>query len=178
MYESRVAWFVSFCVAGIVVSIHALEPTQTLAFMHCNIHGSMDARNLRLLGFSKKHHAKQSSHRGRSAGGKTFIPSATKRIALGGLPAAPRSNVKSKPGGGGMPSSDGGLHVVLGYFPEPNVSYFFTWSIDDKLNSLSMEHSDPMHIDTANPECCIVLLLGGGCVCGTTSGKLVKWSIR
>jgi hypothetical protein len=167
--------------AGIVVAIHSLVQTQTVAFMQCNIYGRMDASNLRLLGFSRKP-PRRPQGVAQSSSNRTFIPSATKRIAAGGLPNASRPTPsKDKDRAGARWSSSAtvdGLYVVLDYCPHPGTSYFFTFSIGGGLNALSMERTDPMQIDTAGPECCALLPVGGACVCGTTSGTLMQWNVR
>ncbi len=45
-------------------------------------------------------------------------------------------------------------YAILDYFPSENVSYFFTFIISsDKEPRISMDHNDPMYINTNSPKC-------------------------
>ena len=170
--------------SGITVAIHGLDPIRTLTVMDCSIHGSMDASSLRVIGFSKKPPKRSPLAARRPPNGRTFIPSATKRIAAGGLPAAKRSSPKNVTVGGDTSDSSSSatetdeFYADLDYFPQSGVSYFFTFSIGGRFDSLSMERNDPMHLDTVGPECCVLLPRGGACICGTTAGTLIQWDTR
>jgi len=144
----------------------------------------MDSSTLRVIGFSRTPPKRPLHAVRRPPSGRAFIPSATKRIAAGRLPGAPRSTRKNVDLGGDTLNSSSaatvmeGLHAVVDYFPAPGVSYFFSFSIGGRFDSLSMERNDPMHMDTAGPECCVVLPLDGACICGTTTGAVIQWSTR
>jgi len=133
------------------------------------------------------------TERSYSTGGKVLSSLRTERsVSTGGkIPASPRTAALKYSGGrsslSGRRQADVSpspsrtlsdhLFFLLGFFPDPGSSYFFTFSVDAS-DSLSMERNDPMRLDTRDPSCTVVLPQGAVAYCGTTAGTLIRWNIR
>lgn len=133
---------------------------KALSNLICNIYGTMDARNLRIVGFSS-----------RSPQTETMATDADKANRSSTIDAI-ASDSKNKKSGAKN------LFLVLNYFPKVDMSFFFTFMIcGDKMDEISMDSHDPIHVDTANPDCSAV---GPNevCVTGSTGGQLLRWNIR
>jgi len=150
-----------------MLAIHHLTQLRTLTSLHCNISTDVDANNLHVVGFSSSR-----SKRSISTSGKN--------------PPVLRTVARKHPGGRvSLPSrqtTDVGVsgsrwYFLLGFFPAPGTSYFFTFSVDAS-DSLLMECSEPMHIDTEHPNCTVVLPQGAVAYSGTTAGALICWNFR
>lgn len=157
---------------GLMISLHSLTQLHTLTKLHCNISGDVDTRTLHMIGVSRSR-----SERSISTSGKISAPVRT------GARKAPGARV-SFPGRRTVDVSVTGRHsssdrfiFLLGFFPTAGTSYFYTFSADAS-DSLSMEHSEPINIDTHNPNCSAVLPQGAVAYCGTTAGTLIRWNIR
>lgn len=136
--------------AGIVLAIYDLFRMTCVTSLHCNIYGSMDRSNLKLLGFTTP---------------PAIIPPETDPV---NQDANSESEVET-------PKV---LCAILDYFPSPNVSFFFTFVIGGlNLDKISMDHHQPMHLDTGSPGCAVLLKEGGHCMTGTVDGSLVQWDV-
>ena len=122
-----------------------------ISSLHCSIYGSMDCTNLRLLGFTTAPDSGDPADLESLSGDMKGAPSATK------------SDVPPR------------QYAVLDYFPGEGTSFFFTFVIQGPdLKDISMDHHEPIHLDTLSPQCTAVLP-GNLCVSGTKEGTLVLW---
>jgi len=158
---------------GVIVAIHHLTQLCTLTTLRCNIVGEVDACRLHVVGFS---HSR--TERSISTGGKNLasLRTTARKHPTGGRLSLPVRQPTATTEASVSGISDR-LFFLLGFFPAPGSSYFFTFSADAS-DSLSMEHNDPMHIDTQDPNCSAVLPQGAVAFCGTTAGTLIRWNIR
>lgn len=147
-------------IVGIVLGIYDLTKMKSLSNLICNIYGTMDARNLRIVGFSS-----------RSSQTETMATDADK-ANRSSTTNATASDIRNKKSGAKN------LFLVLNYFPKVDMSFFFTFTIcGDKVDEISMDSHDPLHVDTANPDCSAV---GPNevCVTGSIGGQLLCWNVR
>jgi len=159
-------------IVGVVLAVHHLTQLRTLTTLHCSVSNDVDAHNLYIIGFSSSQTARSISTSGK-------------------IPVSVRTAARKHPGGrASLPwrrTTDAGLsdsrtssshwYFLLGFFPAPGTSYFFTFSVDGS-DSLAMQGNDPMHIDTQDPNCSVVLPQGAVVCCGTVAGALIRWNIR
>ena len=70
------------------------------------------------------------------------------------------------------------LYALLDYYPSADVSYFFTFVISGmERDKISMDHHQPMHLDTQSPGCTVLLRDDALCMTGTVDGSLVLWDV-
>ena len=140
-----------FFVLGIIVAIYDLFEMKCLASLQCNIYSSMDSTNLRLLGFTSVLEVDDME-----------LESINENdVSLADV-AQPTSNK---------------LYAVLDYFPSDGLSFFFTFVIHgDGMKDISMDHHEPIHLDTISPDCNIVMP-NNICISGTKDGSLVVWNV-
>ena len=131
--------------AGIEIKLFDLFDARPLSSLVCNIYGAMDSTNLHLQGCSTK-----------------VAPSPSDEPRLG------------QDTGGDASHQDDSTYALLNYFPEDDVSYFFTFLITN--NRISMERHVPLHMDTRSPQCTGVLP-DGEAITGAIDGSLVVWDL-
>ena len=140
------SWFV-----GIIVAIYDLFEMKCLASLQCNIYSSMDSTNLRLLGFTSETESNDMELESVS----------DNDMASEGVPSATNNK----------------LYAVLDYFPSDSLSFFFTFVVHGEgMKDISMDHHEPIHLDTVSPKCNIVMP-GNVCVSGMKDGSLVMWNV-
>ena len=142
---------ICFLNSGIIVAIYDLFEIKCLASLQCNIYSSMDSTNLCLLGFTSTPELRDME-----------LESMTDNdTSLAELP----------------PTNSSKLFAILDYFPGNGLSYFFTFVIHgDDLKDISMDHHEPIHLDTISPKCNVVMP-NNVCVSGTKDGSLVVWNV-
>ena len=143
---------------GIVLGLYDLYDPRKLASLPCNIYGAMDSTNMRLLGCCV----------------------GTDEFVLDGahMPVVPEGSPVPTQGPASTPSGEEDeekVYAVLDYFPENDVSYFFTFVIGTE--SICMERHVPLHMDTRCPQCTVVVPGVRG-VSGAVDGSLVEWDVR
>ena len=169
-----------------VVAIRHVTQLRTLATLHCSISAHADARNLHVLGLSGSRSERSvstgsGSGKNPPGGGKNPPPvlrtTAVRRQHPGGGRASlPGRQTVTDVG----TNSATRWYFLLGFFPAPGTSHFYTFTVDAAAASdwLSMECNEPMSIDTESHNCTVVLPQGAVAYCGTTAGALVRWNIR
>ena len=138
--------------SGIIVAMFDLFEMKCLASLHCNIYGNMDCTNLRLLGFTT---APQSED-----------------LDVESLHSNGRSSTEFTLNGAHQERQ----YAVLDYFPAPGMSFFFTFVIHGReMKDISMDHHEPIHLDTLSPKCTMVMPKNV-CISGTMNGSLILWN--
>ena len=142
-----------------MLEIYDLFDMKCVTKLHCNISGIMDSRNLRMLGFYTESVPNLSSV-------ATSDASSLKSVEIGDQEMRPDECRSTS------------YHLVLDYFPQANVSFFFLFTIGGKnMEEITMDCHQPMHINTVKPECSSILP-DGNCLTGSVDGSLVLWNTR
>ena len=157
-------------IVGVFITVYHLTQLRSLSKLHCSISADIDAHNLHVIGFS---HIR--TERSVSTGGKNppSVQTTARRQPRGRVSLPVRRMFDATVG---HVSSDH-LYFLLGFFPCPGSSLFFTFCVDG-CDSLLMEHNDPMNIDTLDHSCSVILPQGAVAYCGTTAGALIRWNVR
>lgn len=141
-----------------MLGVYDLNNMKNLTDLVCNIYGSMDAQSLHIIGFSSN--------------------TLRQDVVSADKPNRMKKRDVNKYGENLKTPDMKGLYLLLDYYPKPGISFFFTFTISGKNNDeISMDSHDPMHINTARPECSVICP-NETCVSGSTDGKLVSWNFR
>lgn len=158
-----------FFILGMVFTVYDLIEMKKAADLKCNISGNMNSTNLMFIGISKNitHRKKKLSEYEQLSDEETIPPKSSKsRKSLQSL-SSKSSSEENK---------TNNLYAILDYFPEENVSFFFTVVLRGNDNTdITMVATDPIELDSVSPYC-TMQLKDGNCITGTVDGELVVWN--
>lgn len=140
--------------------------------LKCNIFGNMNKTNLKFIGMSKN--IPRSNQSKAALDNIQSGKNSPSRVAAPGT-TSNRKSAKSE--SSHDPDEDfNNLYAILDYFPEENVSFFFTVVISgNNQNVITMGATDPIELDTVSADCTLQLK-DGNCITGTVEGELVVWN--
>jgi len=144
----------------------------------------MGGHNLLLFGFSHSRTERSVSTGGKSLAssvrGTGSTPVAVVQRQSGGRASFPGRRTNDVISGchTPSPSSSTCLFCLLGFFPASGISQFHSFSVDTSSNSMAMDCTDPVGMETLNRACSVLLPQGAIAYCGTTTGSLIRWNIR
>lgn len=106
----------------------------------------------------------------------TFLGSSTPLSQLEKMTTS-FENLYQQPGVSKEPVAAEKLHACLGYFPDDQLSCYFTITVHvSKDFMISMESTQPAMMDAFSPRCTVVMR-HCRCVTGLKDGRLVMWDL-